>query len=122
MPKDYPRSDRLGSQIHRALASLIHRSIKDPRMSSASVLEVVVTKDLSQAKVYFSVLDQEAAEETLQALKRASGFLQREIGRVLKSRLTPKLVFVYDDTDIRGRNMSELIDSAIAKDKANSGE
>ena len=122
MPKDYPRSDRLGSQIHRELASLIHRSIKDPRMSSASVLEVVVTKDLSQAKVYFSVLDQEAAEETLQALKRASGFLQREIGRVLKSRLTPKLVFVYDDTDIRGRNMSELIDSAIAKDKANSGE
>ena len=122
MPKDYPRSDRLGSQIHRELASLIHSSIKDPRMSSASVLEVVVTKDLSQAKVYFSVLDQEAAEETLQALKRASGFLQREIGRVLKSRLTPKLVFIYDDTDIRGRNMSELIDSAIAKDKSNSGE
>ncbi|MFT5809619.1 MAG: ribosome-binding factor A, partial [Rubritalea sp.] len=55
-------------------------------------------------------------------LKRASGFLQREIGRVLKSRLTPKLVFVYDDTDIRGRNMSELIDSAIEKDKANSSE
>ena len=122
MPKDYSRSDRLSSQIHRELASLIHNSVKDPRMSSASVLEVLVTKDLSQAKVYFSVLDQEAAEETLQALQRASGFLQREIGRVLKSRLTPKLVFIYDDTDIRGRNMSELIDSAIAKDKSNSGE
>jgi ribosome-binding factor A len=91
-------------------------------MSSSSVLEVVVTKDLSQAKVYFSVLDPEASEETLLALKRASGFLQREIGRVLKSRLTPKLVFVYDDTDIRGRNMSELIDSAIEKDKANNSE
>jgi ribosome-binding factor A len=120
MPKDYSRSDRLASQIQRELAGLINHSIKDPRMSSSSVLEVVVTKDLSQAKVYFSVLDPEAAEETFQALKRASGFLQREIGRVLKSRLTPKLVFVYDDTDIRGRNMSELIDSAIAKDKENS--
>jgi ribosome-binding factor A len=122
MPKDYSRSDRLASQIQRELAGLINHSIKDPRMSSSSVLEVVVTKDLSQAKVYFSVLDPEAAEETFQALKRASGFLQREIGRVLKSRLTPKLVFVYDDTDIRGRNMSELIDSAIAKDKENSSE
>ncbi|MFT4650275.1 MAG: ribosome-binding factor A [Polaribacter sp.] len=122
MPKDYSRSDRLASQIQRELAGLINHSIKDPRMSPSSVLEVVVTKDLSQAKVYFSVLDQEEAEETLQALKRASGFLQREIGRVLKSRLTPKLVFVYDDTDIRGRNMSELIDSAIEKDKANSSE
>jgi ribosome-binding factor A len=122
MPKDYSRSDRLASQIQRELAGLINHSIKDPRMSPASVLEVVVTKDLSQAKVYFSVLDHEEAQETLQALKRASGFLQREIGRVLKSRLTPKLVFVYDDTDIRGRNMSELIDSAIAKDKSNSTE
>jgi len=122
MPKDYSRSDRLASQIHRELAGLINSSVKDPRMSSSSVLEVVVTKDLSQAKVYFSVLDPEASDETLLALKRASGFLQREIGRVLKSRLTPKLVFVYDDTDIRGRNMSELIDSAIEKDKANNSE
>ncbi|MFT5657635.1 MAG: ribosome-binding factor A [Gammaproteobacteria bacterium] len=122
MPKDFPRSDRLASQIHRELAGLINNSVKDPRLSPASVLEVQVTKDLSQAKVYFSVLDQEAADETLQALTRASGFLQREIGRVLKSRLTPKLVFIYDDTDIRGRNMDELIDSAIAKDKANSDE
>jgi ribosome-binding factor A len=122
MPKDYSRSDRLASQIHRERAGLINSSVKDPRMSSSSVLEVVVTKDLSQAKVYFSVLDPEASEETLLALKRASGFLQREIGRVLKSRLTPKLVFVYDDTDIRGRNMSELIDSAIEKDKANNSE
>jgi ribosome-binding factor A len=122
MPKDFSRSDRLASQIHRELAGLINSSVKDPRMSSSSVLEVVVTKDLSQAKVYFSVLDPEASEETLLALKRASGFLQREIGRVLKSRLTPKLVFVYDDTDIRGRNMSELIDSAIEKDKANNSE
>lgn len=122
MPKDYSRSDRLASQIHRELAGLINSSVKDPRMSSSSVLEVVVTKDLSQAKVYFSVLDPDASEETLLALKRASGFLQREIGRVLKSRLTPKLVFVYDDTDIRGRNMSELIDSAIEKDKANNSE
>lgn len=119
MPKDYPRSDRLASQIHRQLASLIHSSVKDPRMSAMSVLEVRVTKDLTQAKIYFSVLDHNAANETLQALQRASGFLQREIGRVLKSRLTPKLVFIYDDTDIKGHNMSELIDSAIATDKAN---
>lgn len=122
MPKDYPRSDRLASQIHRELASLIHNRVKDPGMSSASVLEVLVTKDLSQAKVYFSVLDPAAVAETLQALKRASGFLQREIGRVLKSRLTPKLVFIYDDTDICGHNMSRLIDSAVAKDKANAAE
>ncbi len=122
MPKDYPRSDRLASQIQRELASLVRNNLKDPRLSSPGILEVQVSKDLSQAKVYFSVLNPDDAEQCLRALKHASGYLQREIGKVLKSRITPKLVFIYDDSDIRGRTMSELIDSVIARDNSNSGD
>jgi len=122
MPKDYPRSDRLASQIQRQLASLVRNNLKDPRLSSPGILEVQVSKDLSQAKVYFSVLNPDDAEQSLRALKHASGYLQREIGKVLKSRITPKLVFIYDDSDIRGRTMSELIDSVIARDNSNSGD
>ncbi len=118
MPKDYPRSDRLASQIHRELSVLIQKSLKDPRLSQPSVLDVQVTRDLSLAKVYFSVLNVEDSEETGKALNHAAGFLQREVGRVIKSRSTPKLKFIFDDTDIRGRTMDELIDSVIAKDKA----
>ena len=122
MPKEYPRSDRLASQIQRELAGLVRNNLKDPRLTAPSILEVQVTRDLSQAKVYFSVLDPQDAEQNLQALKHASGYLQREIGKVLKARITPKLVFIYDDSDIRGRTMSELIDSVIARDKLTSGE
>ena len=122
MPKDFPRSDRLASQIQRELASLVRNNLKDPRLSAPAILEVQVTRDLSQARVFFSVLDPQDAEQNLQALKHASGYLQREIGKVLKSRITPKLVFIYDDSDIRGRTMSELIDSVIARDKLTSGE
>ncbi len=122
MPKDYPRSDRLASQIQRELAGLVRNNLKDPRLSSPSILEVQVTRDLSLARVYFSVLDPQDAEQSLQALKHASGYLQREIGKVLKARITPKLVFIYDDSDIRGRTMSELIDSVIARDKLTSGD
>ena len=122
MPKDYPRSERLASQIQRELAGLVRNNLKDPRLSSPAILEVQVTRDLSQAKVYFSVLDPQDAEQNLQALKHASGYLQREIGKVLKARITPKLAFIYDDSDIRGRTMSELIDSVIAKDKLTSGD
>jgi ribosome-binding factor A len=122
VPKDYPRSERLASQIQRELASLVRNNLKDPRLSMPVILEVQVTRDLSQAKVYFSVLDPQDAEQNLQALKHASGYLQREIGKVLKARITPKLVFIYDDSDIRGRTMSELIDSVIARDKLTSGE
>ncbi len=117
MPKDYPRSERIASQIQRELALLVQHEIKDPRLSSPSILEVQVTKDLSQARVFFSVLNPEDAAQTLTALNHASGFLQREVGKVLKARITPKLKFIYDDSNIRGRNLSDLIDSAVAKDK-----
>lgn len=120
MPKDYARSDRLASQIHRELSSLIRTSLKDPRLAQPSILDVQVTRDLSLAKVYFSVLDPENSADTLKALNHAAGFLQRELGKTIKARITPKLSFIFDDTDIRGRNMDELIDSVIAKDKANS--
>lgn len=122
MPKDYPRSERIASQIQRELATLVQQSVKDPRLSSPSILEVEVSKDLSQAKVYFSVLEPEDAAESLQALTRASGYLQREIGKVLKARITPKLKFIYDDSNIRGRNLSDLIDSAVARDQYKSEE
>lgn len=117
MPKDYPRSERLASQIQRELAALVQHGIKDPRVAAPSILEVEVSKDLSHARVYFSVLDQADAAECVEALNRASGYLQREIGKRLKARVTPKLNFIYDDTDIRGRQMSDLIDSAIASDR-----
>jgi ribosome-binding factor A len=122
MPKEYARSERLSSQIQRELARLVQTSLKDPRLSMPSILEVQVSKDLSHARVFFSVLDPEDAPDCLAALKGASGFLQREIGKTLKSRLTPKLSFIYDDTDIRGRQLSDLIDSALASDRDKSGQ
>ena len=122
MPKGYARSERLSSQVQRELARLVQTSLKDPRLSMPSILEVQVSKDLAHARVYFSVLDPEDAADCLAALNGASGFLQREIGKTLKSRLTPKLNFIYDDTDIRGRQLSDLIDSALASDRDKSGQ
>ena len=117
MPRDYPRSERFASQIQRELAALVQHGLKDPRVAAPSILEVEVSKDLAHARVFFSVLNADDADECLDALNRASGYLQREIGKRLKARVTPKLSFVYDDTDIRGRQMSDLIDSAIASDR-----
>ena len=122
MQKDFSRSERLASQIQRELAKLIQHDLKDPGLASPSILEVQVTRDLAHARVFFSVLNAEDAADCLEALKRASGFLQREIGKTLKSRITPKLNFIYDDTDIRGRKMSDLIDSALADDKVKSNQ
>ena len=51
MPKDYPRSERVASQIQRELAMLIQHGVKDPRLSAPSILEVQVSRDLSLARV-----------------------------------------------------------------------
>lgn len=118
--KEYSRSERMASQIQRDLALIIRDQLKDPGVAAPSILDVEVSKDLSVAKVYFSVLNPEDAESTLQGLNHAAGFLQREIGRHIKARVTPRLHFIYDDTDIRGRELSDLIDSAIAADKSRS--
>ena len=122
MPKEYARSDRFATQIQRVLAGLIQTELKDPRLSSPSILDVQVSKDLAYARVYFSVLNPEDAGDCLAALESASGFLQREIGKALKARITPRLSFIYDDTDIRGRQLSDLIDSALASDKDKAGQ
>ena len=92
-----------------------------PKDDARSILEVEVSKDLAHARVYFSLLDPENAADSVAALNGASGYLQREIGKTLKARVTPRLSFIYDDSDIRGRQMSDLIDSALASDRDKAG-
>lgn len=117
MAQEFSRSERMASQIQRELAELVRYGLKDPGLADPSIIEVQVSRDLAYARVYFSLLQAEQSQQCLEALNRASGFLQRELGKRLKARVTPKLSFIYDDTDIRGREMSDLIDSAIASDR-----
>lgn len=117
MPYDYSRTDRIGEQIKRELALLIRNEIKDPRVGMVSILDVVVTKDLNQAKVYFDTLQQDQHEECQKGLNRAAGFLRRELSRTIQLRNTPALLFIYDDTEQKANDLSVLIDQAISSDK-----
>ena len=96
---------------------LLQTGLKDPGLGMPSIVEVEVSKDLAHARVFYSLLDPEQADDCRLALERAHGFLQREIGKALKTRVTPKLAFIYDDTDVRGRELADLIDSAVARDR-----
>lgn len=121
MPKDYPRHQRVGDQIQRELAGLIRTEVKDPRMSPmATVAEVRVSPDLSQARVYISVLD-DTGQQTVEALNRAAGFLRGRLGKALHLRAIPSLHFVYDTTAEEGNRLSSLIEQAVAQDRKKSG-
>lgn len=124
MPKDYPRHQRVGDQIQRELAQLIRTEVKDPRLSAMlTVAEVRVSPDLSQARVFITVLGDDAeGEQSVGILNGASGFLRKQLGRILRMRSIPQLHFIYDTTAEEGERLASLINQAVASDRKNSGD
>ncbi len=115
MPNDYPRSHRVADFIQRELVDLIRSDIKDPRVSPMlTISSVEVSRDLSSAKIHYTVMDESEREGTQQALTGAAGFLRRQLASRLNTRSVPALRFYYDDSIERGARMSALIDSAVA--------
>jgi len=115
VPNDYPRSHRVADFIQRELSGLIRSELKDPRISPMlTIASVEVSRDLSVAKVYFSLFDPEERKETQDALGRASGFLRRQLARQMNTRSVPQLRFHYDDSAQKGAYMSALIADAVA--------
>lgn len=120
MPKDYPRHQRVGDQIQRELAALIRKEVKDPRLSAmVTVAEVRVSPDLSQARVYITVLD-DRGEQSAEVLNHAEGFLRSQLGKLLHLRTIPHLHFIHDTTAESGERLSSLIDHAVASDRSKS--
>lgn len=120
MPKEFSRAERVAQLIQRKLAHLIQREVKDPRLASfITVSDVEVSSDLSHAKVYISCLNSsdDEVKQTLEILKKASGYLRTKLGKDLKLRLTPELHFHYDSSITYGNRLSKLIDDAVAEDE-----
>jgi len=122
MPKEFSRTRRVGLQIQRDLADMIRSQIKDPRIGMISVNAVHVSKDLSHAKVYVTALDDSHREETLEVLKKASGFLRHELGQLMTTRMVPQLHFFYDESIEHGSKLTNLIEDAVSSDKKNHQE
>ncbi len=115
MAKEFSRGQRVAEQIQRELAELIRLEVKDPRVGFITLTDVEVSPDYAHAKVYFTTLAGEAAlPEILAGLRRASGFLRRELGRRIRIHTTPELHFAFDPSVERGDRLSRLIDEAVA--------
>ena len=96
---------------------LLQRELRDPRVSNANVNAVVVSRDISTAKIYVTFFDKEKAEEAKQAvevLNGAAGFIRTQVASQHSMRSTPKLRFYFDDSIRQGEHLSNLIDRAIA--------
>ena len=122
MNKGFARSDRVAEQIRRELAELIRLELKDPRINLVTLTDVEVTPDYAHAKVFFtSLAGEEHLPEIAAGLKRASGFLRRELGRRIRIHTLPELHFVYDASVERGSRLSQLIVAAVRSGRRDDG-
>ena len=91
------RSERLAEEIREEVAAIIGRGLKDPRIGFVTVTRVALNPDLRTAHVNVGVLgDRAQREKTLAGLKQAAGFIRRELGRRIRLRHVPEIVFHYD--------------------------
>lgn len=122
MSKGY-RQDRIGEEIRRIISELLIKGLKDPRLDEMiSITAVEVTSDYSYATVYFSVLgtdsDEEGMKEIADGFTSSQGFIRNQIGKQLKLRHTPELIFKADRSEEYGRHIDGIIESLnISKDE-----
>lgn len=105
------RIRRVNEAMRAVLSDAIATEIKDPRVGFVTVTGVKTSPDLRHARVYVSVLGDDAAREgTMEGLRSAHGFLQRRLASELTLKHTPALTFEYDDTVDRGMRISQILD------------
>lgn len=92
------RVNRVCSAIQREISFLIYREIHDPRLEGVTITHVEITKDLSQAKVYYFVPSGREKKSVEKGFESAKGFLRHAISEALHIKRVPNLIFIYDDT------------------------
>ena len=120
MPKEYSRADRVADFIKREVAMLLQRELRDPRVSHPNVNAVVVSRDMSNAKIYVTFFDKETAadaKEAIDVLNGAAGFIRSQVAVQHSMRSTPKLKFFFDESVRTGEHLSNLIDRAVSSDQ-----
>ena len=94
------RVRKINEEIRRIVSDIIRNDIKDPRVGGmVSIVRVDTSRDLRHAKLYISVMGADNdGKRTIEGLKKASGFIRRELGHQMSAYYVPELTFVLDDS------------------------
>lgn len=96
---DFKRADRVSDLLKEEIAGMLLREIKDPRIGFVTITDVEVTDDLRSARVFFSIIGSNSElEETTRGLNSASGFIKKKLGKRLKMRYIPDIIFKFDSS------------------------
>ncbi|NLX84647.1 MAG: 30S ribosome-binding factor RbfA [Synergistaceae bacterium] len=118
------RMDRINKEFLKLISEMLQTRIKIEDAKKAILTKVSTSKDLSHAKVFYTVLETEQKDEIQKVLDIVAGQLRSMLGKQMHLRTIPKLNFVFDDSEAKARAMEDLLDRVAALDaeKRSSGE
>ena len=112
MGREFERTQRVSHFLHEELARLLQSTVRDPRVQAVSLTGVEVSRDLSHAKVFFTLMNEVSSEEraeVISVLSKVSGFLRSELAKASTMRTVPRISFRFDESVGRGRDMETLL-------------
>lgn len=112
------RIDRVNKELLRELSEVVQRHLKNETAKEAIFTAVDCSKDLRHAKVFFITLDPERQKVVLAALKNSAGPIRSFLGKTMRLRVVPELVFALDKSEEKARQMDRLLDSLGEKSEA----
>jgi len=114
----YKRSEKVAEAIHEMVSELLVKGLKDPRIGFVTVTGVKVTDDLHLATIYFTVIGSDAEKkDTEQGLNSARGYIRKELGKNLRMRYVPDIVFRYDASVDYGSRIESLLKKIATKEE-----
>ena len=102
------RTERVNELMRRELVLLLKQETKDPRLKQVVITDVIVSRDLTSAKIFFSV-DEDSINIVKPLLNKASGFFRSSLSKTLDLRHTPTLSFIYDTAPNTGARIDDLL-------------
>lgn len=102
--------ERLEHNFVEKISQILKMEIKDERIHFVTVTACSITNDLSFAKVYVTVLNNEEKDSILKLLNKASNFIERELSKRVEIRKMPNITFVYDESIEYANNIEKIIE------------
>ncbi|MEE9497522.1 MAG: 30S ribosome-binding factor RbfA [Desulfobacterales bacterium] len=116
----FSRADRVGGLIQKVLSDILKKNIRDPRLKMATITSVKVSRDLKQARIYFTTcggIQKKGA--TIKGFSSAHGFIKRTLAHELDLKYMPDIKFFYDESIEYGAHIDELIESTKSENGSN---
>jgi len=113
---NFKRADRVAELIMAEMSEIIFKQVKDPRVRAVTITAVKVSDDLRNAKIYFvEVGKDECSAEVKTGLVKATSFVRRELGKRLRLRYVPEIMFVHDQSFGYGNRIEKILADIASK-------